>query len=342
MATLLCCHAVVAVLSTHSESDNTIRLEAQHRWPRLIMSNGELQVSVIPALGGRIESITYGPTEREWLWSNDRVPLRERVYGASYADYDEAGWDECFPAVGPGPYPGRHGVELPDHGELWCQPWQWEREGGGIRMWVEGRALRYRFERTMRLVGDRLKVTYKVANAEPGELLHAYAVHPILAVNEDCRLILPPGDMPTAVYGSADDRLDPRDGGFDWLWPLIRQNDGTLFDASRVLSPHAHRAEKLFVERLPAGWAAVHDTATGDYLSLSWDTAALPYLGVWLNYGGWHRAYNVAIEPAAGAPDTLHEAVEWGRFATVAAGGEANWSITVAVGRGDEPVMATM
>ena len=61
--------------------------------------DGDLEVTVIPGLGGKISSICW--SEKEILARNPSKRLAPARYAATYADYDASGFDECLPTIGP-------------------------------------------------------------------------------------------------------------------------------------------------------------------------------------------------------------------------------------------------
>ncbi|RPH61827.1 MAG: DUF5107 domain-containing protein, partial [Chloroflexi bacterium] len=67
---------------------------------------GLLELSIVPGLGGKINSLRDVRTGREWLWRNPRLPYKRLPHGSSYvAEADTGGWDECFPSVSACEYP---------------------------------------------------------------------------------------------------------------------------------------------------------------------------------------------------------------------------------------------
>lgn len=72
----------------------------------------------------------------------------------------------------------------------------------------------------------------------------------------------------------------------------------------------------LYTKRLAPGWAAVYRATARQGTVVRFRTEELPYLGVWLCYGGWPdvgrepRQYAVALEPTVAPYRTLSEAEE--------------------------------
>jgi len=85
---------------------------------------------------------------------------------------------------------------------------------------------------------------------------------------------------------------------------------------------------KAFAGPLGEGRAAVRNDRTGDSLAFRWDSAAIPFLGLWINRGhcGFHH---VALEPASGAPDALSGAPgSWDPCPILPPRASVSWSIT--------------
>jgi hypothetical protein len=89
----------------------------------------------------------------------------------------------------------------------------------------------------------------------------------------------------------------------------------------------------FYTARLHEGLCGIWRRATGEVLEVSFDTARLPYLGLWICYGGWPdqgdgpRQYAVALEPTTSACNTLAEAQQNGSAVELGIGHIAEWQI---------------
>lgn len=279
------------------------------------LSNELLSLTVIPALGGKISSLTYLPAQHEWLWRNPHLPYIAPEYAASYVErYDTGGLDECFPAVNPGPAPTEPwtGTPIPDHGELWGQPWECEivaesRQRHSLRMTAYGVRFPYRFERTLTVEAGQssVKLAYRLTNFAPLPLPFVWAIHPLLNIAPGMRLHLPVEQVRLAFA------TDPALGqpGEVLPWPL---------DLAQIPPPSSGQAVKLYT--LPLGGsdpitAAITDPNSGRSFAFRFDPAEITHIALWLNYGGWSPLadtppyYNLGFEPCIGGTDTLAEAV---------------------------------
>jgi hypothetical protein len=76
-------------------------------------------------------------------------------------------------------------------------------------------------------------------------------------------------------------------------------------------------AAKLFSNRLEIGSAGLYKKRSDESLLFSFNTDRVPFLGIWLCYGGWPQdteptEYTLALEPCNARPDSLEEACKWG------------------------------
>jgi len=286
----------------------------------LRLSNGRLSLTVIPALGGKISSIKYEPAQYEWLWRNPHLPYLTPQYDASFVKlYDTGGLDECFPAVNPGPCPVEPwaGTPIPDHGELWGQPWEWaiaeeSEQRLSLRMTAYGVRFPYRFERTITIEAGQaaIRLAYRLTNFAPLPLPFGWAIHPILKIVPGMRLHLPVDQVRLTVA------TDPTLGqpGDILPWPQI----GSVNFAQSPAYGFG-KAVKLYTLPLTGPEpieTSITDSAAGRSFVFRFDPAEVTHIALWLNYGGWSPLddappyYNLGFEPCIGGTDSLAEAVD--------------------------------
>ena len=99
------------------------------------------------------------------------------------------------------------------------------------------------------------------------------------------------------------------------------------------------RADKLYTTAVADGWCGLRDPETGQAIALAFDPQRLPYIGVWINQGGWPLdgapCFNVALEPTCGYPDRLDVAHARGAAATVGPGEGQEWDVELTFGRAE-------
>lgn len=311
-----------------------------HGFAAYQLENSQMALVLVPSLGGKIASLIWKATGREWLWSNPYITAKEPKYGDSYTtQFDLGGWDECFPSISKTKYPESPwaGKEIADHGELWSQEWHTDAimlDGTiVVKMRARGIELPYVFERTISLKKSEptLSISYAVQNLSDHAIPFIWCAHPTLAVKPGMQLCIAVPEM--TVFSSVNGRFGNLSAKHSWP-EIIGQNE--KFDLSRLPESHAGLAAKLYCKAPACGEVSIEDPRSGDRLTFSFNPELVTHLGLWLNFNGWSGLgngttyYNLAIEPAIGAQDDLRLAYNrFGEYGTVPASHSVNWSLDV-------------
>jgi galactose mutarotase-like enzyme len=311
------------------------------------VENADLRAVFIPELGCKMTELRNLRTGSQFLLAPQSVGGRYRraSYGADFADFDTSGFDECFPAVAAGPYrslsaPDREtNVKLPDHGELWSRPWTYRAEGEEAVFSIDGVVAPYRFEKRVRLAGNVLVSSYTVRNGSPEPFTFLWSAHPLLHVRPGSRLLLPEEIDTVFLNWSSDDLVGKF--GDRVPWPCLNPSDRAR-NFGIVQERSLGVAVKAFTDVLHEGFAGIYDSAANESLMLEFDPQRVPYLGLWLCYGGWpvgvnHRHLTVALEPCTGRPDALDQAVQRGECVELAPEEEYRWTLSLSVWKGLPP-----
>jgi galactose mutarotase-like enzyme len=304
----------------------------------LVVETPRLQLTILPELGAKVISLIDRASGHDHLWRHPGRPLRLAHYGDAYHHYDLSGWDECFPTIGEVVYPEGpwQGVVVPDHGELWSLPWQWDFADNVLRMWTHSVRFAYTFERRFRFSNAGLiEISYTVHNPTPFPLKALWSMHPFFNVTPTSQVLLPPG-VRVRVELSQHERI----GGFlsEHPWPLTSARNGQEVDLS-IMGPRGQGfMEKLFTTPLAAGWAALYDAADERFLAFTFDPAQIPFVGICQIRDGWptdgEPSYSTILEPCTGWPDRLDLAMTRGASIVIPAQGERSWQISLQVGTG--------
>jgi len=281
----------------------------------ILLENEELQVKVLPQLGGKLWELRHKTTNTEWLWHNSNLSLRAVSLGANYDDNWAGGWEELFPNDAPGEFMGR---DLPDHGEWWSQPWQWEvaEDTPGrvsMRLWRDGVVTNTHCEKWITLEANmaRVSIRYRINNLETAPLHFLFKQHLALAVTATHRLELPGGKVTPVDLGFST-RIGA-EGFFEW--PMARGKEGENVDLSLLPPAESGQREFVYVSDLPGGWCGVRDTRTGATLRLNFPREVFPYTWLFMTFGGWRGLYTVVLEPCTNMPKDLNAAFHLGRCA---------------------------
>lgn len=243
----------------------------------LTLETERLALDVDAAFGGRVTRLLDKASGRDWLVPDD---VGQRDAGAAVYDARSArGWDECFPTVAPVDgtphgWPGR----LRDHGLLWGVPTECRLEDNRLTtVWA---APRYRLVRSIEASGAELALTYELSNLGADGFDYLYSQHMLLATR--------PGDM---IELNGVDAVTDIDTGITEAWPIAA--------LAAVQGIESGIARKLYAPVQGAFEARIGDDRGG--ITVGWDGAHIPALGLWLDYGGWPETgkpvHQIAIEP---------------------------------------------
>jgi galactose mutarotase-like enzyme len=251
---------------------------------------------------------------------------------ARFQDGPCAGIEECLPTVGPSG-PETEGGPAPDHGDFWQLPWQvLVASDKEISMSAVGFSRTLRFSKQLNLEDNALRVAYTVENMGSTTQSFLYASHPLFAVSQGDRVLLPSEIRELRLDYSKGDRLGTP--GSIISWPVTQT--GLRLDVA--YGPDAGTAEMFYSSRLNEAVCGIYREASGQVLEVSFDSKRLPYLGVWLCYGGWPidgpepLQYAVALEPTIAPCNTLAKAQQTNAAITLKAGETYDWEIQIAVG----------
>jgi hypothetical protein len=279
----------------------------------VILDNGRIRATVLPEVGGKMSSLIRVATGREFLQQSASPPLGPAVYGAAFGESAANGFDECFPTVAACEYSGEYfnGVALPDHGELWSSRWQFEIQGEELRLAVAGRRLPYIFRKRIRLEHEAVILQYELESVTDVPFHYLWSAHPLLKIGPGCRIILPREVTEVLVESSRNQRLgEPGDSG---PWPRIRLVDAAETNLSILGDCSRQTADKLFTPQLSDGTCALYYPDSSEAISFHFNSAIVPYLGIWICEGGWPTPedghYTAALEPCTSQADSLAEAV---------------------------------
>lgn len=280
------------------------------------INTGVLELSIIPELGGKVNSLRDSRTGREWLWRHPRYAYKQVSHGSVYVEHgDTGGWDECFPSVSECTYPSEpwNGALIQDHGELWSHPAEFDlsQMTGVVKITTrsQGVALPYTFTRVITLTENSasVHVGYEVVNNSDQPINYIWSMHPLIAIEPGMELLLP-ASARFNVNGTVPENLVFTVKNLQYPFTASGLNFPTLPETS------AARAIKFWSDPLPAGegWTSVR--AHNGKLKMKWDTALLPQVAVWLNLGalgmdGGTPYYNMGLEPCMGGQDSLNDAV---------------------------------
>lgn len=296
----------------------------------IVMDSGKLVVKILPLIGGKIQSIYDKDKNKEYLYQAQGENYIKSEYDSQFENGEFSGFDEMFPSISECFYPSGpwKGIKIPDHGEVWSLPWDYRIEDGQLFTYVYGVRFPYKLERKIEFIKDNsIRISYKAINLSNFDFEFLWAAHPLFNCCENTRILLP-----ESVHEVINTVPGKRLGDFGKIhsWPVTHTPDGQKYDMSVVSPENPELYEKYYVlGELKEGWCALHDTGNGDVIGLSYPVDKVPYLGLWINEGGYAGQFNAALEPCIGAMDRLDTAKQWNQVGIIKAKSEVNWFLNI-------------
>jgi galactose mutarotase-like enzyme len=306
-----------------------------------VLENEYLRTAVVPELGAKIVSIVDKRSRLEWLVGPGSRLVKKVPYGAVFSDQDLSGWDEMFPTIVACEYPSPgdwFGTSLPDHGEVWTQPWTViPTNADTLKLSVEGIAIPYRLTLTLAYNAPAtLQMRYELVNLGRDRMPYIWAAHPQFECGEEAEIVFPPqvkevcNTIPaTWGWGTPETRFD---------WPKAVNLQGEQQRIDRTGPPSLKQARKFFVvPETRVGWAGLVRRPTGDWLRLDWELDKVPYLGIWVDQGALSHRTVATPEPTTGFYDSLALAWDKNEITVAEPGTTQTWSLTVRFGTREQP-----
>src|SRR5262249_53312681 len=138
------------------------------------------------------------------------------------------GMDECLPTIAPCCWNGR---QLPDHGEAWFAAWSVDDEAwrsGVLCTGVDLKISPFRFDRSIELIENQLRLDYHLVNRGHVEEQFLWAMHPLLQLEPGDQLELPRSTRALLNGAAWIDDLDSAtpDGACEKLFAQPLQESG--------------------------------------------------------------------------------------------------------------------
>jgi hypothetical protein len=100
-------------------------------------------------------------------------------------------------------------------------------------------------------------------------------------------------------------------------------------DLSAIPAAASRAREFVYVKDLPASWCGVDDHDCHASLRMEYDRLVMPFVWLFLSYGGWRNTYTAVLEPCTNLPKDLKTAVQRGQSAVLQPGGVFTTTVTV-------------
>jgi hypothetical protein len=324
-----------------------IRTYRENGFIHLVIENEKIRAVFLPEIGGKMKELINLKTGTQFLLENqheDKI-YKPAPYGSDFSKYDVSGFDECFPTVSACEKSLKNNKKIcfPDHGELWSRAWEFTQVSDFITLSIEGMKSKYLFKKKIGLREDTIEINYTVKNLSPHTFPYLWSAHPLLKISADDKLLLPPYSNAASLYWASKPTIGIHTDPLNLCSLMIDQND---FDLSVVPDKSVNFAVKCFTGKLTKGYAGLYKKLKDETILFTFDTDEIPYLGIWLCYGGWpadsqNKHYTIGLEPTNGNSDSLAEAVQKNNFSELAPFGERGWTLKITLLQGMPDVSHT-
>jgi len=272
----------------------------------ITLESGALKIQFLPEFGGKIASLTYKKTGREFLVQAKNTEYKKLKYDGDYCAAECSGFDDMFPSIDRvfyNSYPWK-GVEIPDHGEVCGLPWDYSIKNNCLSMCVYGVRFPYKLEKRVRFESDNvLDINYKATNLSGFDMDFLWAAHAMINAEEGGEILVPyKGQQDATCIFSGDEGLGKY--GQKMTWPATKCRDGRIqklnFTPSKSKEGNSYKF--YFDDKIPEGWCA-YKYKDGTTLTMLFPPEKAPYLGIWVNEGSFKGYHNIALEPCTGSYD---------------------------------------
>ncbi len=297
------------------------------------IENSLLKAVFLPGCGGKMASLTCKKTGREFLVQAPNEVYNQLAYDGDYVAAECSGFDDMFPTIDKFTYekfPWK-GAVMPDHGEVCGLEWDYEitEDEQCLHCWVYGVRFAYRLDKWIRTDGEgELIIEYEVQNLSAFDMDFIWAGHIMINAEKDARVVTSyPNCADVTCVFSTDEGFGKY--GMPMKWPVVTRSDKRTIDISKTTEERndGNNYKIYFDETPPQGWCGYKYT-DGTQLMLSFPTDTVPYLGLWVNEGGFKGYHNIALEPCTGSFDRPDMAEEHKQNSVLCAKGEYNWFVS--------------
>ena len=291
----------------------------------ITLENSNIRVAVIPESGGKMQSL-YDITENyEHLYQSPGSKFIRPIYGAKFEECEFSGFDDMFPNVLSCTYPDFpwKGIEMPDHGEVWTQAFEYEIKDKSVALSCRGIRFPYTFFKEISINERTVSIDYLITNHSDYSFKYIWAAHPLKNIDNNSEILLP-SEVKEIMYTF---------GGLNE--PSVFGDIADLNDESSntLMSSGLNKCKKYYVlGRAPLGECALYNNTTYRYMKFSYPKEKVPYLGVWINNDGYYKQRNVALEPCTAAPDAIDMADTYGWVSIIEPLGSVNWRLSIEIG----------
>lgn len=293
----------------------------------VVVDTGKAKMTLLPDNGGRIVSLK-DDDGLEWMaFEGKGDTYRGITLDSSYCGADVCGMDDMFPTIDPEEAPVesgcRAGILYNDHGEISRVAYDrcYEENGSAVMEYTSGR-LHYHYRKTVTPEADgSISLQYAITNQSDEDFPFLWAGHCMLATEYGSRLVLSyPDDAPAEIMFDGNLTYGPRGACFPVGPDALLSHGNESKDATYKF---------YYADPMPEG--RIEFVRGFKSVVITFDEKKLPYVGVWMNNGGFKGFPCVAPEMCTVAYDKVSSAAMRGQHSVIPPRGTFSFSLRFSI-----------
>ena len=282
--------------------------------------NDYLKFGLAPAAGGKIVSIFNKTLQREFLWTQEGLPLRKLSPGTEYDPHFYGGMDELLPNDIP---ENIDGIDYPDHGELWTTSLEQTVSEECIAVFGKLSLSRLYYKKNIRLDKSSpvIYLDYLIRNESDSIKKFLWKLHPAVRIETGDELVS------SAQFAKV---VDPAYSRFKnqepFQWPWI---EGT--NAS-IVPDKGSEIDFFFLWEAKMPEMNFVSGKKKYQFNIQYDQNIFPYQWYFASYGGFMNLYTAVLEPCSCMPLSVNEAAQLGQCSILKPGEEIVTTVRIFAG----------
>jgi galactose mutarotase-like enzyme len=249
------------------------------------LQSSQLEVEIIPELGGRVQKLLNKKNNFDWVWKNENLQISAVDKDTNYDDNWQGGWEELFPNDAVENFSWGKGY---DHGETWSHNWDIiDQSKDSVELKAVNLESGSSISKKYILIKNKLRVEYQLDVSFDDIFL--FKLHLAIPIHSKC-IIHGEFENINKVNNNFGNILQTKNEEY-FLTPVKNSNH---FDFAYI----KNNINSLKVEQ------------ENNIIELIYDKEFLNYLWIFQSQGGWKNHNVIVLEPASNGKKLFHDAIE--------------------------------
>lgn len=286
----------------------------------ITLENQHVKCSFAPAIGGKIVSIYNKQLQKEFLWKNKSLSLKQLECGADYDSNFWGGIDELIPNDIP---ENIHGIDYPDHGELWTTVLNYEIKKEKIILSGTLPLSKLFYQKIITLDNDSpsIKLSYTIKNISNETRHFLWKLHAALQISEGDKLIT--SAKKAKVIDKEYSRFENLE---EFNWSMIEGTDAAVIPSKN------NTMDFFYLYNAPTGEMGLLSKDGAHIFRYSYDKNVFPYQWYFASYGKFLNHYTAILEPCTTMPISVNDAVKLNQCSVLKPNEELNTVVKIYAG----------